>query len=317
MNIVFLDSYTVNPGDVDTSIFEQLGNYTSYDFTTQSQIPERVADADIIIVNKHLVNVDLLLNAPKLKYVIVAATGYNNLDTKALISKNIPASNVKGYSTDGVAQYVMACLHHHFNKINFYHQEVEKGRWQKTRDFCFFDHTFQDLANINLGIIGFGTIGKRVAELAHAYGTKIIVHTKYPIEGKYNFVENVSLEEIYKNADVITLHAPLNESKTHMINETSLSQMKNNAVLINTGRGGLIEELALKNHHENNPYFTSYLDVLKTEPPVEGNAVLALKNCNITPHIAWSSKQSREKLIIGIAENIKHFIEGTPINRIV
>jgi glycerate dehydrogenase len=166
MNIVFLDAFTTNPGDIDFSILSQLGDFVAYDFTTEKEMPERVKSADVVIVNKHLVSIDLLLNAPQLKYVVVAATGFNNIDSKAVQSKEIPVSNVRGYSTQGVSQYVMASILNHYNKLHIYHNEVNRGRWKSSRDFCFFDHSFIDASSLKLGIIGFGAIGQKVADMA-------------------------------------------------------------------------------------------------------------------------------------------------------
>lgn len=317
MNIVFLDAYTTNPGDIDFSKIGLLGNFTAYDYTSDTVMPERVKSADVIIVNKHLVSIELLLNAPQLKYIVVAATGYNNVDGKAVQSKEIPVSNVKGYSTHGVAQYVMAAILHHYNKLHFYHNEVSKGRWTNSRDFCFYDHSIIDVSSLKLGIIGFGAIGQRVADMAKGFDMDVLVHSKYPLSESYKQLRSCSINEILSEADIVTLHTPLNASTQFLINQEALSLMKADALLINTGRGGLINEADLRQHLLSNPTFTAMVDVLSIEPPKEGNDLLDLPNCHTTPHIAWASKQSREKLVAGLYENIKSFIEGKIINQVL
>ncbi len=317
MTIVFLDAFTTNPGDIDFNVLHDLGKFTAYDFTTPAQMPSRVLDADIIIVNKYAVSIDLLLNAPKLKYIVVAATGYNNIDANAVKSKGIPVSNVKGYSTHGVAQYVMASVLNHYNKLHYYHSQVAQNRWNISRDFCFYDHSFQDLSEITLGIIGFGAIGQKLATMAQGFGMPILVFSKYLLEPSYDFVKLASLDEIYHSANVISLHTPLNEFTHHLINSDALMKMKADALLINTGRGGLINEESLRAHLMSHPGFNAMVDVLSIEPPLAGNALLGLSNCYITPHIAWASKQSRQKLVKGLYENIKNFNNSTIKNQVL
>lgn len=310
MKIVFLDAFTMNAvNDLSYTALQELGTLHLYPFTAVADEAERVADATILIVNKHKVTAALLSHAPLLQYIIVAATGYNNIDLSATIARNIPVSNVRAYSTEGVAQYVLSAMLAHYHKLAYYFGETAKGRWQQQTDFCFYDHSIQNLSAKTLGIIGFGTIGKRVASLAHAFGMQVLVHTAYPVPDGYAYVQPVALTEIFSRADVLTLHTPLNERTREMINAESLASMKPAAVLINTGRGALVNEAALADHLKTQPDFTAMLDVLTSEPPLD-NSLTSLPNCHITPHLAWASQQSRTQLLAGMVELIKNFQQG-------
>jgi glycerate dehydrogenase len=310
MNIVFLDAFTMNAvNDISYTALQELGNLHLYPFTASSEEAERVAGATILIVNKHKVTAALLSHAPYLQYIIVAATGYNNIDLTATAARNIPVSNVRAYSTEGVAQYVVAAMLAHYHKLAYYFGETAKGRWQLQTDFCFYDHSIQNLSVKTLGIIGFGTIGKRVASLAHAFGMQVLVHTAYPVPDAYAYVQAVPLADIFSRADVLTLHTPLNERTREMINAASLASMKPTAVLINTGRGALVNEASLADHLKAQPAFTAMLDVLTSEPPLD-DRLTSLPNCHITPHLAWASQQSRMQLLAGMVELIKNFQQG-------
>ncbi|MBZ5857182.1 D-2-hydroxyacid dehydrogenase [Flavihumibacter profundi] len=314
MKIVFLDAHTLNAvNDLSFAALQALGNLQLYPFTTVAEEAARVVDADILIVNKHKVTASLLSHAKTLKYIVVAATGYNNIDLAATAARGIPVSNVRAYSTEGVAQYVMAAMLAHYHKLAHYFQETSKGRWQQQKDFCFYDHSIQNLSAKTLGIIGFGTIGKRVASLAHAFGMRVLAHTAYPIPGDYSYTQAVALEEIFRQADVLTLHAPLNNTTKEIINAASLASMKQDALLINTGRGGLIHESSLAAHLRAHPAFTAIVDVLSAEPPAD-DLLTSLPNCHVTPHLAWASQQSRIQLLDGIVKLIRSFQQGTVQN---
>ncbi|ULQ52973.1 NAD(P)-dependent oxidoreductase [Flavihumibacter fluvii] len=316
MKIVFLDAHTIHAvNDLSFDQLEALGSLQLYPFTTVEEEPARVADAEILIVNKHKVTVSLLSYAPALKYIVVAATGYNNIDLVATAARGIPVSNVRAYSTEGVAQYVVAAMLAHYHKLAYYFQETAKGRWQQQPDFCFYDHSIQNLSAKTLGIIGFGTIGKKVASLAHAFGMRILAYTAYPIPAEYNYVHAVTLEDVFRQADVLTLHAPLNDQTKDIINTLHLEWMKPDALLINTGRGGLVHEPSLVAHLPAHPDFTAILDVLSAEPPAD-DRLTRLVNCHVTPHLAWASQQSRMQLLAGITELIRCFQLGDVKNRI-
>jgi glycerate dehydrogenase len=314
MKIVLLDAQTLDHHDIDWSLLNVLGDLVFYDFTGRDEYAKRVAEADILIVNKFIVDQDVINAAPNLKYICVAATGYNNLHLDVLKSHGIAASNVRGYSSTGVAQHVFSFILNHYNRTQYYAEEVFKGRWLNTRDFCFYDHSIEELAGKTLGIIGFGNIGKCVAKIADAYGMNVVVHSSYEVPDEFSYVQNIGLDELLSHSDIITLHCPLTATTTGMINEVSLTKMKPNGILINTGRGPLINENDLAHFLKNNPQFTAMLDVLSAEPPSDMNPLLGLNNCIITPHIAWASKQARQRLVNGLAENIKAFQAGNPVN---
>ena len=316
MEIVFLDSYTLGQNDVDYSPLHQFGTFSAYDFTTRAEIENRVRNADILIVNKHQIDEDLLKCAKNLKLIQVAATGYNNINKDAVLSRAIPVCNVIGYSTNSVVQQVFASLLAVLNRPEYYHREVTNGRWQHCRDFCFYDHSIEELANKKLGIIGFGTIGKRMAATGHVFGMQIQASGRNGLVSAPAYVQESSIEKILMECDIVSLHVPLTDQTRTMINASSLSKMKQNAILINTGRGGLIDETALYQYLITNPSFTAILDVLTSEPPQNGHPLIGLPNCRISPHIAWASRQSRQRLIDGMAENIKNFMDNNITNRV-
>lgn len=317
MKITFLDAATTDFGDIDLSGFKALGSFEAFDYTDLSQFEARLVETEILIVNKFKVDLEVIKKAPNLKYIIVAATGYNNIDLEAIKQTDIKLSNVKGYSTSGVAQHVFAAILSHLNKLHFYESEVKKGRWSLTRDFCFYDHTIEELEGKTIGIIGLGEIGKRVARIANSFEMKILSNTAYDIPPDMVYIEKTSLELLLSQSDIITLHSPLSELTHKIINEVSLGKMKRNAILVNTGRGGLIDENALSIHLKKNEKFTAILDVLTQEPPSKENLLIGLPNCLITPHIAWASKESRQRLVNRIVENIASYKMGTILNKIL
>jgi glycerate dehydrogenase len=317
MKIAFLDGYTIDLHDMDWASFYDLGDLHFYEHTSDSEFASRVKDVDILIVNKFKVTSQVLECAPNLKLIVVAATGYNNLDLPAISQRGIVACNVRGYSSSGVAQHVWSLLLNHYSKIQHYINEVKHGRWNTTRDFCFYDHSIEEVAGKVLGIIGFGNIGKSVAKIANGFDMKVITHSAYDLPHEYSYVEKVSIDQLYEQSDIISLHCPLSDKTKGLINKQSLAKMKPDTILINTSRGPLINEEDLRQHLIDTPSFTALIDVLSVEPPQNGNALLGLDNCNITPHIAWAYKQSRQRLIDGLAQNIKAYQEGSPINLVV
>jgi glycerate dehydrogenase len=313
MNIVFLDAGTLDFGDVDLGELEALGNIVLYDFTSQADAMSRVQHADILIVNKFKINADVLMQAPGLKYITVAATGYNNVDLSSTKEKNILVSNVKGYSTSSVAQHLFAALLAVQNRSEYYFNEVNNERWNLSLDFCFYDHSVEEIYGKTMGIAGYGAIGQSVAAIAAAFGMEVLVleHKNINTKEKYKIV---NFEYLMEHSDVLTLHLPLNEKTRSIISAENLYKMKKNAILINTGRGPLINEEELAQHLKENPEFKAILDVLIEEPPSRGNLLIGLPNCHITPHIAWASRQARQRLIHGLAHNIRSFQQGMPVN---
>ncbi|MCF7792320.1 MAG: D-2-hydroxyacid dehydrogenase [Victivallales bacterium] len=314
MNIVFLDAYTTNPGDLSWKSINSLGSLTVYDRTEQNKIIERAKKADIIITNKVPLLSETLSMLPKLQYICVAATGVNIVDLEYAGYKNIPVSNVVGYSTASVAQTVFAHILNLLNKIDYQAEEVNKGRWSASKDFTYCDFPIFELSNLTLGIVGFGNIGKTVAKIANSFNMKINVYKPGKIPDLPACINKVDKETLFRKSDIITLHCPLSEDTRNFINSSTITLMKKNAYLINTGRGGLVNEEELADALNSGKIAGAGLDVLSKEPPEKNNPLINAKNCKITPHVAWSSVEARKRLIKGIAKNIKSFINGNPVN---
>lgn len=315
-NIVFLDSFTSNPGDIYFDELVELGVFTAYDRTDLAQLESRAGHADIIIVNKFPINSQTLDKMPHLKYIVVAATGYNNIDIQTVTSKGISVSNVKGYSTESVTQHVFASILAINNKVEYYNNAVKEGRWSNCPDFCFFDQPIFELSGSTLGIIGYGAIGKRVGEVALAFGMKVLVYTRNTNQTKQANLEFCDLETLFSNADVLTLHCPLTEDTKEIVNKHNLSLMKPSAILINTGRGGLINEQALFYALDHGVIAGAALDVLIQEPPYHHHPLVLHPKAIITPHIAWASQNARQTLITSVAKNIRMFMDGQILNQV-
>jgi glycerate dehydrogenase len=314
--IVFLDAFTLNSGDISWSNLLQLGEVKIFErYTSNQESKMYLSEAEILIVNKVKVDNSLLALTPKLKYIVVAATGYNNVDLSLLSERNILVSNVKGYSTEGVVQHVFAALLSHFNRLEYYANQVKEGRWQKTPDFCFYDHSIIELAGKTMGILGYGTIGKRVAQVAEVFNMDVIVYNKYGSGRQLSTkISEVDLSELFRRSDILSLHVPYNNQTKEIINKDHLSLVKESITLVNTGRGGLVNENELADFLQKNKNAAALLDVIQTEPPQDYHPLYSLPNCHITPHIAWASKESRIRLLAGLVENIKAFQSGHPIN---
>ena len=317
--IVFLDAFTNNPGDLSFESISLLGNLKVYDRTENTNIElisERCVNAEIVIVNKFPVNEMTLTCMPDVKYIVVAATGYNNIDIESVKKRNIQVSNVKGYSSESVTQHIFASILTLLNKIEYYDHHVKNGRWSASLDFCFYDHSILELSGKTMGIFGYGNIGSRVGKVAHAFGMKIIATVTNKNKEKPDYVTFVDEEAIFRDSDFLSLHCPLTHDTSGIINKSNLLKMKNNAILINTARGKLIEERDLFYALDHGLIAGAILDVLTHEPPSITNPLLNHSRCLITPHIAWAGQQSRKKLIEGIASNISAYCSGQWLNRI-
>lgn len=314
IKIVFLDAYTNNPGDISFDPIHKLGEFRAYQRTDITELADRAKDAEIIIVNKFAVDNASLALMPNAKYIVVAATGYNNIDKTAVKEKNIQVSNVKGYSTDSVTQHVFASIMAILNKPEYYDDQVKQGRWARSADFCFYDHPINEIAGLTMGILGYGTIGKRVGQVADAFGMRVITHTRNTDQTKPDYLDFVDLDTLLSSADVLSLHCPLSEETNEIINKTNLKKMKSSAILINTGRGALINENDLFYALDHGVIRAAALDVLVKEPPHFSNPLVNHTKCLVTPHIAWAGQQSRTKLIAGIVENIESYLSGQAIN---
>jgi glycerate dehydrogenase len=314
MKIIALDGRTLNPGDLSWKGLSTFGEYEIHDFTPSEQVVERGKPADILLVNKVVLGKAELSQLPNLKCICVTATGYNNVDLQAARERNIPVCNAVGYSTDSVAQHVFALLLALTNRVYQHHISVQAGEWQRSDDFAYTLHTLPELAGKAFGIYGFGRIGQRVADLAQAFGMKVLATHKHPERDARPGVEFVSLEALFERSDAISLHAPLSEANREIVNAQLLQRMKPTAYLINTGRGGLIQEADLKLALQEKQLAGAALDVLSTEPPKEGNVLISAPNCIITPHLAWASLEARQRLMEITLNNIRAFQAGAPQN---
>ena len=313
IKICILDGYTTNPGDVSWQEFEQMGELTVFDRTPKELILERAKDAQIIITNKTPLNRETIFALPNLQYIGTLATGYNVVDTAAARERGIPVCNVPAYCTKGVAQLTFALLLDVANHVHEHSESVRIGQWANSVDFCYWKMPIIELEGKSIGIIGFGSIGKAVAEIALAMGMRVLVssRTKKEMPAGCRWVKQ---EELFAQSDVITIHCPLTAQTTELINRETLKQMKSTAILINTSRGGVINEADLADALNRGEIAAAGLDVLSTEPPKADNPLLTAKNCIITPHIAWASHDARIRLVTVSAQNVQQFLNGRPQN---
>ena len=315
-SIVILDGHTLNPGDLSWEKIKQLGRTTIYPRTSREEVLSRVKDAEIIVVNKVKLDAEVLENAPLCQCICVTATGYNNIDIEVAKQKGIVVLNASNYGTGSVAQHVFALLLDITNRVNTQNTSVKKGDWGNQPDFCYGHESLERLEGKTIGIIGFGAIGQAVAKIADAFGMKVKVVSRTAEKAINLGYEVQSLEQVISNSDIITLHIPLTNDTKNIMNKAIFQKMKDNTILINTSRGDLINEEDLyEGLKVKKPAFAA-LDVLKTEPPASGSPLFELENCIITPHVAWASKQAREKLMDMTVENILCFLEGRPFNNL-
>ncbi len=313
MKIVILDSETVSRNDVSLDCITGLGECTVHGFTPNSEVADKIGDADAVICNKCLITEDVFSKCPNLKYVGLFATGYNNVDTEAASRHGAVVCNVPAYSTNSVAQHTFALILNYFNKIRQYADEVDGGAWVNYKLFSYFGIPTYELDGMTLGIIGYGDIGKKVAQIAKAFGMNVLAYTRTPARVDEN-AKACSLDELLESSDVITLHCPLNEQTRELINKDTIAKMKKTAYLVNTSRGGVVNEGDLADALNSGRIAGAGIDVLTLEPMQENCALRGCKNCTITPHIAWAPKQTRERLLDIVAQNIKCYIDGKPQN---
>jgi len=313
-NIVVLDGFTLNPGDLSWDVLQLLGNCTIYDRSDVADIVERSVKADILVVNKATLNSETLQKLSNLKFIAVTATGYNVVDVIAAREKNIPVANVPAYGSDSVAQMVFAHILNLTQQVAYHDATVKQGKWANSRDWCYWDFPLTELKHKILGIIGYGNIGRKVAEIGLAFGMNILTNTPQKIDEKGSTVRQVDLETLFRTGDVISLNCPLTEETRHIINGRSISLMKKSALIINTSRGPLVNEYDLAEALSVKRIAGAGLDVLANEPPDKNNPLINVQNCFITPHMAWATKESRQRLMDIAVDNIKCFLEGRPKN---
>ncbi len=314
MKIVVLDGFATNPGDLSWEGLVAFGETKIYDRTPPELVAERIADAGIVISNKVVLNENLIARLLKLRCICVLATGFNNVDAMAARRRGIPVCNVVGYSTPSVAQHVFALLLELTNAVSKQDSEVKDGGWEKAKDWSYTLQPIVELSGKTMGIYGFGKIGQKVGEIARAFGMDVIAHHKHPQRDAKEWVTFVSQEKLFSLSDVLSLHAPLTVENKGLINKIHLSMMRPSAILINTGRGGLVNEADLCDALEKGTIAGAGLDVLSEEPPRSGNILIGAKNCIITPHQAWASRDSRARLLAETVKNVEAFLEGKPRN---
>jgi glycerate dehydrogenase len=315
MKIVVLDSYTLNPGDLSWDGLDNLGELFLYDRTSVDKILERSAGAEVILTNKTPLTEAIINSLPNLKYIGVLATGYNVVDTAAAKKQNIIVTNVPAYSTMSVAQLTFALLLELCNHVQKQSDSVMNGKWAQSADFSYSDFPLMELAGKTFGVIGFGTIGKKVADIATVFGMNIIASSRHQTDQseRKNF-RWAEINEVLEHSDVVSIHCPLTPETKGLINEESLRRMKRSAFLINTSRGPIVVEQDLADALNNDTIAGAGLDVLSSEPPLKDNPLFKAKNCLITPHIAWATKEARIRLMDVAVNNVAAFINGNPIN---
>lgn len=317
MNICVLDGYTLNPGDLDWGSLSKLGNLKVYDRTMPSEIIERAIESEIVLTNKVIIDDNTMAQLPKLRYIGVLATGYNVVDIEAARKRGIIVTNIPAYSTNSVAQMVFAHILNIVQQVDTYAKEAQEGKWTNCPDFCYYNHTLMELAGKTIGIVGLGNTGMATARIASAFGMKVVALTSKTADRLPEGITPVCLDELLHESDIVSLHCPLTDSTRELINKTTLAKMKKSAILINTGRGPLVNEADLATALNNGDIQAFGADVLSKEPPTADNPLLSAKNCFITPHIAWATIDARRRLMEIAAENISQFIQGeTIVNQI-
>ena len=312
MKIVILDGYSANPGDLSWQGLEQLGELTVYDRTKPDETVARAAGAEILLTNKVVINKETMAKLPCLKYIGVLATGYNVVDIEAAHERGIVVTNVPAYSTESVAQMVFAHLLAVTNRTEHYATQNRQDRWSANPDFCYWDFPHMELAGKTFGIVGLGNIGQRVAQIALAFGMKVKAMTSK--DSLPDGIEKASLEELLAESDVLSLHCPLTETTRHLMNGRTLRQMKPTAILINTGRGPLVDDQAVADALAEGRLAAFCADVLTEEPPKADNPLLKQPNAFTTPHIAWASTEARCRLIQVATDNVRSFLDVMPVN---
>lgn len=317
MKIVVLDGYTENPGDLSWEKLAELGELTVYDRTSYAESPviaERIGDAEIVVTNKTPISAKTIDLCPNIKAVAVLATGYNVVDFKYAKEKGIPVINVPTYGTQIVGQFAVSLLLEICSHIGHHDRTVKDGKWENNIDWCYWDYPLIELYGKTAGIIGLGRIGKTTAGILGAMGMKVLAHDAFQSEEGRKVAEYVDLDTLYASSDVIFLHCPLFADNEKMINKDSIAKMKDGVIIINNSRGGLVNEQDLADALNSGKVYAAGLDVVSTEPVKGDNPLLKAKNCIITPHISWAAQAARQRIMDITADNIKAFIDGSPVN---
>ena len=316
MKIVVLDGYAANPGDFSWEKMDRLGECVVYDRTSPEELLERAQGAEALLTNKTVIAEEVMGQLPDLKYIGVLATGYNVVDIEAARQRGIVVTNIPAYSTESVAQMVFAHLLNITQRVGYYADANKRGRWSASKDFCYWSTPLIELAGKRMGIVGLGNTGMATARIALAFGMEVVAYTSKKKEELPEGIVACSLEELFATADVVSLHCPLTEGTKDMVNAERLNLMKPTAILINTGRGPLVNERDLAEALDKGRILAAGLDVLSQEPPKADNPLLTACNCFITPHIAWATIEARERLLEVAVKNLQHYIAGSPINNV-
>lgn len=311
MRVVILDAKTLTNDDIDFSVFDEFGEVTIYDYTKYDEIAERVKDSEIILCNKCIMNEETLKNAGNVKYIGLFATGYNNVDIEYTNERNITVCNAGSYSTNAVAQHVFALILEHYNKVGEYNKFVKDGGWIHSEKFSPFK-PMKEMDGRTLGIVGYGSIGKKVAKIAQAFDMKVLAYNRSP--KKDESVQFVEMDELLEKSDIVSIHCPLNSDSEKMCNKEFFEKMKDGALFINTSRGGVVDEQALIDAVKSKKISGAGLDVVAVEPMEKHEEILDIDNIIITPHSAWAPVETRTRLVEIVKNNIKKWVAGDPVN---
>lgn len=314
MRIVVTDAATVVGGGVDLDFLSAFGEVTAYDLTPNDLLIPRLQGADAVICNKTRITAAVMAACPTVKYIGLFATGYNNIDTDYAAAHGVTVCNVPGYSTEAVAQHTFAFILALTDRVHEYNATVAQGDWIRSRTFSYFPIPLMELCGKTIGIVGYGAIGRRVGDMARAFGMKVLAHGRRPIPD--TDVEQVPFEELLRRSDVVTLHCPLNGDSEGMMNAAAFAAMKEGAIFVNTARGGLVDEQALRAALDSGHLLGAGIDVLQAEPMTADCPLYGAPNCIITPHIAWAGLETRHRLMGVVADNLRRYLAGDAINRV-
>jgi len=314
MKIVVLDGYTLNPGDLSWDALKALGDTEIYDRTLPEQVVERSRGAEVLLVNKVVIDRAIMDQLPDLKFICVLATGYNVIDVEAAKEKGILVSNIPTYGTQSVAQMVMAHLLNLTQHVGHHAETVRQGRWSRSEDWCYWDYPLIELYGLTMGVVGFGRIGRNSASVAKAFGMKVVAYDEYVKDSGDPEIEMVDFETLLRRSDAVTFHTPLTPETEKMLNAETIKLMKPTAFVINTSRGPVIDSQALADALNSDRLAGAGLDVLDVEPPPLDHPLLTAKNCYITPHISWATRSARARLMQTAVDNVAGYIKGQPQN---
>jgi len=316
MRIVILDGHTVNPGDLSWEALQEFADVEVYERTEEEDIVSRCKGAEIVLTNKVVLTASVLNMLPRLQYIGVLATGYNVVDLEVASRQNIVVTNIPAYSTESVAQMVFAHLLNIVSRADHYARKNRRGGWTTSPDFCYLDHNLFELSGKRMGIVGLGHTGMATARIAQAFGLNVMAFTSKEEEDLPEGIKKTSLDTLFSTCDIVSLHCPLTDDTLHLVNKQVLATMKPSAILINTGRGPLVDDEALAEALDSGVIAAYGADVLSTEPAPANNPLLKARNCYLTPHIAWATREARQRLIDICTANVKAFIEGEPIHQV-